>query len=195
MNVEDIDAKPPGDDAQPMIKSETLDEMTSPSNIDLIVNKTDMDPATAITKRSRHDVDMDEPTAETSASGTSSKTATVSTRVTRQSKRLKGNADPIEDSMIGDTDQANFVLNLFAMRTGFDGKCLRFLRFSNLSYYLAGKLPGSSTPHTKSSRTTPAISTSTRSGSVIEGSGQSIKDKSISNTSGEDDDEKEDGDD
>lgn len=181
-----------------------MDETIVPSKANLIANQSDMDTATAIetstsdsvTKRPRHDIDMEEPAAETSTLGTSNKTAAVSTRVTRHSKRLKVNADPAEGPMMGDANQAQFVMDLFAMRTRSDGKCSHFLRYSNLSHCLAGNLLESSTSHiAKSSRTTPAIGTSTRSGSVLESSGQSIKEASVSNMSDEDDGNGEDKDD
>ena len=120
---------------QPTVKSELPDEMTVPSEANSIVNQSDVDMVTvietltsdSITKRSRQDVDMEDPKAETSTPKTSNTTTTTSTRVTRSSKRLKVDTEIVEGSMLEDTDQAKFVMDLFAIRTGSNGERSHFL--------------------------------------------------------------------
>jgi hypothetical protein len=108
MEVDEIDAKPPGDDARPVVKSEPLDKTIVPSKTDTIV-KSDMDVASTIETST---------TAETSTLESSNKPVVVSARVTRSSKRLKIDAGPVEGSTVGNTDQAKFFMDLLAIKTG-----------------------------------------------------------------------------
>jgi hypothetical protein len=103
---------------QPIVPSES-NPVADQADVTMETTTRTLTSDNVITKRPRRNINMEDSVPEASAPGSSSKTTTVSTRVTRQSKRLQVNTDPIGGPAI---DQTDFVMKLFEIKSAFNGK-------------------------------------------------------------------------
>jgi hypothetical protein len=137
-DVFDVDAIAIDNDVQPKVKSEPIDEPLSmesersdiPTAKNTIVDQPNAGMVTGVetstpddvTKLALPNIDTEDAVAEKGTSRTSKKTVAGSSRVTRQSKQLKTNADPLEGPIINDAEQTDFIMKLFQIKSESNSK-------------------------------------------------------------------------